>query len=712
MAWGQKAGQAPSLPKGTAKWIPAEWTDHTAPGQEWDSVTEKAGWQNIVTGETTETRPDGEILTPITSRYIREKENGLWGPVYQDSTGTIYGTNAQTTGRWGNSQLVGNLVVPITGENAVKRPDGTQWTTELAQKSIAGAYKADRQASEDSDFGDQFGQFLGDYGMPLMAGAMGLGAAGMLGSGVTSLSGAAGAGAAGTAGAAGAGDLAAYGAGEALLGGSSSAGGLAGLEAGLAGGAAGAGAAGTGAAGAGLTGAGLTASGIASVIKDVGSLVGAVTAINSITGDPLGLNEAEDAAKKASENATNQSTAMQAQMAKIAQEQWDYYKTNYQPLELNLIKQAQEAGSPEEFARARGAANADVTGSFDIAKKATENKLQSYGINPGSPAYQAALASGDLAQGASMAGALTNADRTTRNLAYSKAMDVASLGRNIPSQSATMAANAGNLALNGARVADLRGQVANAQSTNDIQNLGYGLNTVSNIAQKWFGTPSSTTAMTPGQVVDNYGYGYKDGAYVARAGLDPQAQADIIVRGAREPRNRTIEGERSSQGVTRRTARMDEERELMSNGLPRLPAKDQPMPLGASFSRKRVFGPHMKSYASGGGVGRMGLEMMGEGGMTRDVSALNHPIDGEGTETSDSIPAVVDGQEPAALSTGEFVVNAAAVDLSGGEILEAINRAGLEKRQQGPVVPNQMPSAGMRSFARGGRVRRMSYAGL
>ena len=79
-----------------------------------------------------------------------------------------------------------------------------------------------------------------------------------------------------------------------------------------------------------------------------------------------------------------------------------------------------------------------------------------------------------------------------------------------------------------------------------------------------------------------------------------------------------------------------------------------------------------KGYANGGGVGMQGLE----------PSQTNRTMMGPGTEVSDSIPATVDGQKPAALSSGEFVMSAEVPKLSGEEILQAINQAGLEKREQ------------------------------
>ncbi len=46
-------------------------------------------------------------------------------------------------------------------------------------------------------------------------------------------------------------------------------------------------------------------------------------------------------------------------------------------------------------------------------------------------------------------------------------------------------------------------------------------------------------------------------------------------------------------------------------------------------------------------------------------------IQGPGDGMSDSVPAVIDGQEPAALSSGEYVVNAQAVSALGNGSNEA-----------------------------------------
>lgn len=55
-----------------------------------------------------------------------------------------------------------------------------------------------------------------------------------------------------------------------------------------------------------------------------------------------------------------------------------------------------------------------------------------------------------------------------------------------------------------------------------------------------------------------------------------------------------------------------------------------------------------------------------------DVSDLSRPLEGPGTGRSDSIPAVIDGEQPAALSRGEFVIPEHVVRKKGTEFFEKL----------------------------------------
>lgn len=456
--------------------------------------------------------------------------------------------------------------------------------------------------------------------------------------------------------------------------------GAAGTAAGTAGAAGGAAAGTTAATTAGTVAAATTAKDVITAAKDIGTLAAVVTSVNTLLDDPLNLNGDADQAADAATDASKASAESQRQLAQIAKEQWEFYKTNYQPLEKNLIKQAMEAGSPEEFARARGAANADVTGAYDAAKKNTERRMQSYGLNPAAPAYQSGMASADLAQGASTAGALTTADNNTRNLAYSKGLDVVGIGRNIPAQSAASSAAAANAATNAASVNDRRQVTQNAQGVQNTQALGYGLDRLGSVAQRWFGGPSTPTYDTGGYS----GSQWSDG-------VDGFAEGGPVIDA-----EKTGDGSYDATGL--KTV-------MMKHGLSESNAHQQ-----AHSAAKRVFAPHIKVFASGGGVGRQGAPMPDMSNMGLDA---NRMVQGPGTGTSDSIPTTIDGEDPAALSDGEFVINSEVPKMTGEEILTAINQAGLQKRGQAPATSNDVSiNAGAQAYARGGKVKRFACAGL
>lgn len=61
-----------------------------------------------------------------------------------------------------------------------------------------------------------------------------------------------------------------------------------------------------------------------------------------------------------------------------------------------------------------------------------------------------------------------------------------------------------------------------------------------------------------------------------------------------------------------------------------------------------------------------------------DVSALQRPLEGPGTGRSDSIPAVIDGGQPAALSRGEFVLDEETTKYYGTKFLKDLQRKAKE----------------------------------
>lgn len=78
-----------------------------------------------------------------------------------------------------------------------------------------------------------------------------------------------------------------------------------------------------------------------------------------------------------------------------------------------------------------------------------------------------------------------------------------------------------------------------------------------------------------------------------------------------------------------------------------------------------------------GGTGAMGFA---DGGEVDVGGAL---LDGPGTTKSDSIPAMIDGEQPAALSKGEFVIPKKVVDYYGTKFLDAmVEKARMAMKKQ------------------------------
>lgn len=346
----------------------------------------------------------------------------------------------------------------------------------------------------------------------------------------------------------------------------------------------------------------------------------------------FGGDDGSEAATSAA-NAANMTAA-------IAQDQWNYYKQNYQPVEKALIGEAMAAGSPEDIARAEGRANAANTAAFDRAQKQMQSRLQSLGLNPSAPAYQSATGSVDLAEAASGAGQRVLAGDTARNLGYAKRFDVAGLGKGIPGQAVSASNAAANAGLNASRLGYLQNQDTMKNIGQFVQPVGTALGKV---ASDWFERPAGGDT--------SWGAGWKNtGDYV---GPD--------------------------------------------------------WAKGFGYKKGGMIAPHMKPmpmkrrYANGGKVMRYAMGGM-PGLEPATIDNATGAVMGPGNGVSDSVPAMVDGQQPAKLSAGEFVVNEAAVNMTGAEMLEAINSAGLRKRGDAGLEPqNAMPMQPM-GMRRGGRV--------
>jgi hypothetical protein len=200
--------------------------------------------------------------------------------------------------------------------------------------------------------------------------------------------------------------------------------------------------------------------------------------------DTSGLNNA-------AENASNT-------QAQIAQDQWNDYKTNFQPLESKFVGQANNWTSPQNYDKAAGDAAATVNAQFGAAK---DSLARTPGMDPSSGAYQAGMTGLGLQQAASSAAAQNTARQNVQNQGIAMQENALSLGKGLP---ATASASAGSAA---SGLSSLSNSVAR-QNAATGSGIGSAVNTIANGVTSYINNNSSsgvnpTYAGTSAQGFDN-----------------------------------------------------------------------------------------------------------------------------------------------------------------------------------------------------------------
>ncbi|WP_225784653.1 hypothetical protein [Xenophilus sp. Marseille-Q4582] len=205
------------------------------------------------------------------------------------------------------------------------------------------------------------------------------------------------------------------------------------------------------------------------------------------------LYAAEAPARDYATDLANQVSAAQLAQSqsqtRMAEEAYQDYKTNYQPLEQQLIQDARSYDTEDRREAEAGRAMADVSQQFTAAGEAAIRDMQRSGVNPSDGkmlgARQALVAQEALARTA----AANTARRQVETVGAAKMADAANLGRGIASSQATNASLAlqqGNSAVGNASAALAAGQsgaglVQGAYGT-AIQGMGAAGNAFGNIS--------------------------------------------------------------------------------------------------------------------------------------------------------------------------------------------------------------------------------------
>ena len=214
----------------------------------------------------------------------------------------------------------------------------------------------------------------------------------------------------------------------------------------------------------------------------------AITAV--VAGAVVSSALADDNGAEAANNSVADANALQAQ---ISRDQWNRYKEIYEPLERQMVDEAQDYASPENYAKAAGEASATVSQQFG---KARERLSRESGLDPSSAAYQSSLVGLDLAQAANDATQQNLARKGVTDTAYARKQSALGLGKGLDS---TAASGMSNVASSNLSLANAMQRQSNAEAQAGGQ-LATGLvKTTSN----WLNGTSTTSKPAATQVDTN-----------------------------------------------------------------------------------------------------------------------------------------------------------------------------------------------------------------
>lgn len=217
----------------------------------------------------------------------------------------------------------------------------------------------------------------------------------------------------------------------------------------------------------------------------------AITAV--VAGAAVSSALADDNGAEAANNSVVDANALQAQ---ISRDQWNRYKEIYEPLERQMVDEAQYYASPENYAKAAGEASATVSQQFS---KARDRLTRTPGLDPSSGAYQSSLVGLDLAQAANDATQQNLARKNVTDTAYARKQSALGLGKGLDS---TAASGMSSVASSNLSLANAMQRQSNAEAQAGGQ-LATGLvKSTSN----WLNGTNTTTTKPAAQQVDTNSY--------------------------------------------------------------------------------------------------------------------------------------------------------------------------------------------------------------
>lgn len=157
---------------------------------------------------------------------------------------------------------------------------------------------------------------------------------------------------------------------------------------------------------------------------------------------------------------------------KQANEQWDYYKGTFQPVERKMVDEAMNYDSKARQEQQASQATADVRSQMANANAQQNRAMMGMGVNPNSGRFAGLSRAQAVQAGASTAGAATGARNQVIDKGIGLRAGAASFGRNMTNtaaQSYGLATNAGSSAVGNANTGFMSGT-----AYPQLLNSGYG----------------------------------------------------------------------------------------------------------------------------------------------------------------------------------------------------------------------------------------------
>lgn len=208
----------------------------------------------------------------------------------------------------------------------------------------------------------------------------------------------------------------------------------------------------------------------------------------AVGGAVVGSMLQDDYGAESANNASADATRMQSQIAK---EQWNKYKEIYEPLEKQVVAEAQNYENPARYAKAAGDAQATVSQQFS---KARDQLTRQPGVDPSSAAYQASMVGLNMAEAAQGAVQQNTARQGVQDTSYARKQAAVAMGKGLDTTAASGLASVASA--NASRAA-----TAQAQANQQAAGIGQLTGTIIGAAPKvmssnWLGSGSTLGYMT------------------------------------------------------------------------------------------------------------------------------------------------------------------------------------------------------------------------